>query len=178
MRDATEAVRPKKNKMEPSRSLALKAAIRKFLIKNLMKKTRQIYADMKSITEAGETKRRDLQKAPLGQLEVDGVNPYHTSDDSDADPDYSQSNSDTENGVNLQNNNNEVEPILQKKKRMRNPERWVRTHRKVSRNSGKQYINSAGNVIPEKRQGPRVLRNEEQELPLLTTCDIFYAQQL
>ncbi|KAF2903849.1 hypothetical protein ILUMI_02328 [Ignelater luminosus] len=49
--------------------------------------------------------------------EVDGVDPYHTSDDSDADPDYSQSNSDTENGVNLQNNNNEVEPLLQKGKK-------------------------------------------------------------
>ncbi|KAF2906166.1 hypothetical protein ILUMI_00004 [Ignelater luminosus] len=63
---------------------------------------------------------------------------------------------DTENGVNLQNNDNEVEPILQKgKTRMRNPERWVRNQRKVNRNSVKQYINSAGNVIPEKKQRPR-----------------------
>ncbi|KAK9731843.1 hypothetical protein QE152_g13322 [Popillia japonica] len=90
--------------------------------------------------------------------EVNQVDPYHASHDSDADPDYSQSSSDSENAVNLQNHNNEGQPILQKgKKRWRNPEEWARNQTKFHRNSGKQYINSADNVVSEKRQEPRLI---------------------
>ncbi|KAK9710248.1 hypothetical protein QE152_g26126 [Popillia japonica] len=48
--------------------------------------------------------------------EVNQVDPYHTSHDSDADSNYSQSSSDSENAVNLQNDNNEGQPLEYGKK--------------------------------------------------------------
>ncbi|KAK9681136.1 hypothetical protein QE152_g38540 [Popillia japonica] len=49
--------------------------------------------------------------------EINQVDPYHTSHDSEADPDYSQSSSDSESAANLQNDNNEGQPIHQKEKK-------------------------------------------------------------